>query len=215
MTNSIGFIELIPLGIKSRLVKKMSMKNGIVLLRPKSQIIIYPYVIMRTLQEERQLDEMIWLTAQRYMTDASLNQLLPKLKFLPQVKKVSYLVTIALPNDYSVPLLLEKLKGLKKYAYMSNYVFNIEYFSKSGENMHSHIFVPQKIHKTKTIRDFSRWFGVEPNFIDIRQKTTELQFNNALSYVKGEKEQKKIEYVEKDLKWRQHHSLEDYYEIVD
>lgn len=150
-----------------------------------------------------------------HYSDVSLALLASRLPHLPQKKKTSYLITIALPNDYSVPLLLDKLKGLQKYAYMSNYVFNIENFSKTGENMHSHIFVPRKIHKTKTIRDFSRWFGVKPNFIDIRQKTTELQYNNALSYVKGEKEQKKLEYVEKDLKWRQHHSLEDYYEIVD
>ena len=73
--------------------------------------------------EERQLDEMIWLTAQRYMTDASLNQLLPKLKYLPQVKKTSYMITIALPNDYGASRLLEKLKALGKYKYMSKYIF--------------------------------------------------------------------------------------------
>lgn len=178
-----------------------------------SQIIIFSYIIMRTLVEERALDEMIWMTAREYMTDASLNQLLPKLKFLPQVKKTSYMITLNLPNEYPVDKLLEKLKGLEKYAYMKKYFFNIEYFSKKGENLHSHIFVPQKIHKTKTIRDFSRWFGIEPNFVDIRQKTTELQYNNALSYIKGEKEQKKIEYVEKDKEWRKKYNLQDFYLI--
>ncbi len=187
-----------------------------------SQIIIFTYVIMDygyggMWKTPREADMAMYHIAKYdlHYTDVSLALLASKLPHLPQKKKTSYLITIALPNDYSVPLLLDKLKGLQKYAYMSSYVFNIEYFSKSGENMHSHIFVPRKIHKTKTIRDFSRWFGIKPNFIDIRQKTTELQYNNALSYVKGEKEQKKLEYVEKDLKWRQQYSLEDYYEIVD
>ncbi len=169
---------------------------------------------MRTHNEEVALDEMIWATAQGYMSDASLNQLLPKLKYLPQVKKISYLITIALPNDYDTSMLLEKLKGLKKYKYMEKYYFSIEYFSKNGENMHSHILVPNKIHKTKTIRDFSRWFKIEPNFVDIRSKTTELQYKNALAYVMGEKvSDDKMSYVEQDKEWRKENNLENYYLI--
>lgn len=169
---------------------------------------------MRTYNEEVALDEMIWATAQSYMSDASLNQLLPKLKYLPQVKKMSYLITIALPNDYEVSVLLEKLKGLKKYKYMEKYYFSIEYFSKNGENMHAHILVPNKIHKTKAIRDMSRWFKIEPNFVDIRSKTTELQYKNALAYVMGEKVgDDKMSYVEKDIIWRKEHLLENYYLI--
>jgi hypothetical protein len=169
---------------------------------------------MRTYNEEVALDEMIWATAQSYMSDASLNQLLPKLKYLPQVKKMSYLITIALPNDYEVSVLLEKLKGLRKYKYMEKYYFSIEYFSKNGENMHAHILVPNKIHKTKTIRDMSRWFKIEPNFVDIRSKTTELQYKNALAYVMGEKVgEDKMSYVEKDIIWRKEHLLENYYLI--
>jgi hypothetical protein len=97
---------------------------------------------------------------------------------------------------------------------MEKYYFSIEYFSKNGENMHAHILVPNKIHKTKTIRDMSRWFKIEPNFVDIRSKTTELQYKNALAYVMGEKVgEDKMSYVEKDIIWRKEHLLENYYLI--
>ena len=124
------------------------------------------------------------------------------------------MITIALPNDYGASRLLEKLKALGKYKYMSKYIFNIEYFSKTGENMHAHILVPNTLHKTKTIRDFSRWFGIEPNFIDVRKKNTELQYKNALAYVMGEKvDEDKKSCVEKDIIWRKENLLENYYLI--
>lgn len=167
-------------------------------------------------KSEREVDEFIYNTAKydMKMCDASLNQLMKKLHYLPQVKKTSYMITIALPNDYPLGELVDKLKKLKKYSYMEQYFFSIDNFSKSGENLHTHILTEGKLCKPKVILDFSRHFKIEGNFVDVRRKTTKLQYDNALDYIKGNKtDATKVASVVLDDKWREDNNLEKYYEL--
>jgi hypothetical protein len=133
--------------------------------------------------------------------------------YVPQVDKPHWFITIALPNERNPKDMVDITKNLERHAYMSNYCFSIEFFSKSGENQHIHILVwGSKVNKTKTIRDFSRKYDVSANFIDIKHSKKAQDFLNRYNYIKGNKDDTKMESVEKDRARRRELDLLDYYE---
>lgn len=133
--------------------------------------------------------------------------------FVAHIEKPHWFITIALPNERDPLDMVQITKDLERHKYMSNYCFSIEFFSKSGENQHIHILVwGDKVNKTKTIRDFSRKYDISPNFIDIKFSRKQTDFNNRLNYIKGNKEDSKMESVEKDRVKRAELDLLDFYE---
>lgn len=133
--------------------------------------------------------------------------------YVPHIEKPHWFITIALPNDRNPIDMVDITKNLERHAYMSNYCFSIEFFSKSGENQHIHILVwGSKVNKTKTIRDFSRKYDVSANFIDIKYSKKATDFNNRLNYLKGNKDETKMESVKKDQDKRRELGLLDFYE---
>jgi len=163
---------------------------------------------------EKEIDMMIWANAQSYgWSDEKLLRLRSKLHYLDKTKTYSTLITLALPNDTELAPLIRKLKGLD-YKYLSKYVFSLEYFSKTGENLHVHMFLPYSVAKAKCIRDFSRKFRIKENFIDIRKRDTEDGAVFAESYVRGiKKDAEKAEFVQQDEEWRKANEIEKFYEI--
>lgn len=132
---------------------------------------------------------------------------------VPHIEKPHWFITIALPNDRNPVDMVDITKNLSKHAYMANYCFSIEFFSKSGENQHIHILVwGSKVNKTKTIRDFSRKYDVSANFIDIKHSKKAQDYANRLNYIKGNKDETKMESVSQDRAKRRELDLLDFYE---
>lgn len=120
-------------------------------------------------------------------------------------------ITVALPNDYPLKKILKYLE--KPHKWLVGWI-SIERYSKSGENLHLHILKEGNYTKTKIIRDLARRFKVDSNFIDVRRGTEPTDYNNRLSYIKGDKmATEKMEHVAKDKQWRQENNLRDYYNI--
>lgn len=133
--------------------------------------------------------------------------------YVPTAEKPHWFITIALPNDRDPVEMVEITKNLQRHNYMTNYCFSIEFFSKSGENQHIHILVwGNKVNKTKVIRDFSRKYDVSANFIDVKHSKRQQDYNNRLNYIKGIKDESKMESVEKDRVRRAELDLLDFYE---
>lgn len=126
-------------------------------------------------------------------------------------EKPHQFITVALPNDYPLKRILKYLE--KPHKWLVGWI-SIEKYSKSGENLHLHILKEGNYSKTKIIRDLARRFKVESNFIDVRRGTEPTDYNNRLSYIKGDKmATEKMEHVAKDKQWRQENNLRDYYNI--
>lgn len=120
-------------------------------------------------------------------------------------------ITVALPNTTSLKRILRYIEQPHKWC---KGWLSIEKYSKSGENLHLHILKEGYYSKTKIIRDLSRRFKVERNFIDVRRGTEPKDWNNRLSYIKGTKmDTDKMEHVTKDKEWRQKNNLRDFYNI--
>ncbi len=128
-------------------------------------------------------------------------------------EKPHWFITIALSNDRDPVEMVNITKGLSRHSYMTNYMFSIEFYSKSGENQHIHILVwGNKVNKTKCIRDFSRKYDVSANFIDVKYSKRQRDYDNRENYIKGIKEDSKMESVQKDREKRASLCILDYYE---
>ena len=127
------------------------------------------------------------------------------------VEKPHQFITVALPNDYSLKRILRYVE--QPHRWCTGWL-TIEKYSKSGENLHVHILKEGNYSKTKIIRDLSRRFKVATNFIDVRRSRDQSDYNNRLSYIKGDKmDTEKMENVEKDKQWRIDSSLRDFYNL--
>lgn len=118
-------------------------------------------------------------------------------------------ITVALPNDYDI----EKIKKYINHPHAwCRGILSIEKYSKVGENLHLHILKEGNYSKTKVVRDLARKFKIAPNFIDVRRGNEQTDYDNRLSYIKGDKvDEAKMENVQKDKEWRIENSLENYY----
>jgi len=122
------------------------------------------------------------------------------------------LITLALPNEFEISKILKYIS--KPHSYLvDNAVLAIERFSETGENLHVHIIKKGNYSKSKIIRDMSKKFKIEPNFVDVRYGIAKDMYQKRLQYVKGEKTSKKELNVEKDKKWRIEKNIDNYYNL--
>lgn len=113
---------------------------------------------------------------------------------------------------------LEKLQELKQYKYLEDksIMFSLEFYGKElkDNNFHSHILIKGKIKdRARIIRDFSTRFKVKPNFIDVKSSRNAELYSIRENYLKGEKQDKKQEQIENDIKKRQELNIQNYYLI--
>lgn len=119
-------------------------------------------------------------------------------------------ITLALPNEFEIAKILKYIS--KPHSYLrDNAVLAVEKYSDSGENLHIHILKKGNYSKSKIIRDMSKKFSINTNFVDVRYGIAKDMYQKRLHYVKGEKQEKKEHNVEKDKQWRKKHQLKDYY----
>lgn len=113
--------------------------------------------------------------------------------------------------------ILEKLQQLKQYKYLEDksIMFSLEFYGKElKDNFHSHILIKGIIKdRSRIIRDFSNKFKVKPNFIDVKTSKNAELYSIRENYLKGEKQDKKQEQIEKDIKKRQELNIQNYYLI--
>ena len=122
------------------------------------------------------------------------------------------LITLALPNEFEISKILKYIS--KPHSYLQdNAVLAIERYSDSGENLHIHILKKGNYSKSKIIRDLSKKFKIQTNFVDVRYGVAKDLYQKRLQYIKGEKTEKKELNVEKDKQWRKENELKDYYNL--
>ncbi len=118
---------------------------------------------------------------------------------------------MALPNDFDLDLLKDKIKKIK-YSYLKNALLTVEFYSKSGENLHIHALKKGNYQKGKIVRDLSRYFKITANFIDVESSSDPQIYLNRLSYINGEKsDPDKMLNCLRDQKWRKDNNFEEIY----
>lgn len=123
-------------------------------------------------------------------------------------------ITVALPNSYSLPVLVNQIENKLKYDYLVGAFVRIENFSDTGENLHLHILKDGIYSKTKIIRDLSRKFKVEKNFINVKSSNKEIDYENRKNYIFGnKKDDEKQLNVEKDIQWRINNDINEIYNL--
>lgn len=120
------------------------------------------------------------------------------------------LITIGLPNDYDVSQIKKYIKNPHKW--LKEAMLSVERFRKNGEHLHIHILTSKPYNKTRLIRDLSRRFKVEKNYIDVRRSNSMSDYTNRKNYIMGRKScTEKQENCDKDREWRKTVELEDIY----
>lgn len=122
-------------------------------------------------------------------------------------------ITIALPNDTDLKTLKKKIYSLD-YKYLKGALLRVENFSANGQNLHIHILKEHVYSKCRVIRDMSRKWKVEKNFVNVRLGKQESDYQHRLNYVNGlKKDDDKTANVELDKKWRSENGLDEIYII--
>lgn len=119
-------------------------------------------------------------------------------------------ITVALPNDYPISKILKYVDSPHKY-FRNNSIMSIEKYSSTGVNLHVHLLKKGNYSKTKIIRDLSKKFKIESNFVDVKSSDDRTLYQTREAYVKGEKVEPKCEYVMQDREWRKTEKIKDYY----
>lgn len=144
-------------------------------------------------------------------------------------------ITIALPSlpseiESKREKVLEHLAKLRsiKYKYLkektAHFCFEFNSFDKKlkvlKHNYHIHFLVATKIknfNRARIIRDFSRLFKVEPNFIDVIYHNSIELFEKRFQYIQNQKQNSEKDLaVQKDILDRKSIQIQDFYshEIV-
>lgn len=122
-------------------------------------------------------------------------------------------ITVALPNSYDLGKLHKQLTT-KMHKWLKGSTCVVEYHSATGDNLHLHILRRGNYSKTKIIRDLSRKFKVESNFVDVQRSNKDNDYQNRLKYINGDKvsEEKQV-YCINDSIWREMNDLDEYYNL--
>ena len=122
-------------------------------------------------------------------------------------------ITVCLPKEHKInpDKLMEKLISVSSFK---KFIFCAEFYSgaESNLNKHYHIFLYGKQHKGNTVKLFSRFFKIAPNFVDVVQTYENITNNQKIKYIKGEKITDKQHNVLLDRKHRQEINIKDFYE---
>ena len=135
---------------------------------------------------------------------------LPMCRALVRPQKKHQFITVALPTEKINLVKLKKTISKLNYEYLENGYLTVEFYSgKQKENLHLHILKDGIYNKTKLIRDMSRKFKVSDNFVNVKKGTTESDYYNRLSYLRGEKvDEQKKENSELDRIWREKNDIQ-------
>lgn len=133
------------------------------------------------------------------------------------IKTPHSFITISLPaEDYMKDFSADIKACLNRNSAMLNgnsYMFNLEFYGKSSaEHPHAHILIKGGgMDKSKIIRAFARQFKIKDNFIDVQRSECGQLYTKREAYIKGNKQEKKMEQVEKDRDFRKNNNIEEYY----
>lgn len=140
------------------------------------------------------------------------------------------MITIALPKlsndrDEKREVVLEtvqKCREVHNYRYMSDktILFSLEFYSLEKklkvlkDNFHVHMLVKGKYAKfdrKRIIRDLSKKFKVEANFVDVKYHSSPELFSTRQNYIKGTKQESKDLAIEKDEEERKVLGIDNFY----
>lgn len=137
---------------------------------------------------------------------------------IQKTKRPHSFITVSLPADnYSSNFAPEVAKCLERNASVlngNNYVYSLEFFGKDLDKLHPHFHLLIKgggLDKSKIIRAFSRHFKLEKNFIDVKRSEDEGLYIKRENYIKGIKQDKKQDAINKDDEFRKKHNIEKFY----
>ncbi|AKV62299.1 putative replication initiation protein, partial [Sicyonia brevirostris associated circular virus] len=123
-------------------------------------------------------------------------------------------ITVALPQTYDLKKLVSQIENELRYDWIIGAYVRVENFSDTGENLHLHILKDGQYTKTKIIRDLSRKFKVEKNFINVKSSNKEVDYENRYNYILGNKKDAgKLENVQKDKEWRENNDINEIYNL--
>lgn len=139
-----------------------------------------------------------------------------KLQAIP--KKPHRFITVSINKEQQPPdvaLLMEKFVSKHKYS-QDIECFTFE-FTNAEMEYHPHIHIllngSKSPQKGNIIRDFSRCFKIDKNFVDIQTSNNPLLYETRRKYVQGEKDSIKEKQVKRDMEIREKHNLLSYYSI--
>lgn len=151
----------------------------------------------------------------------------------PVIENISHtFITLALPQlpddpDEKYERVMEYLHLAKKmvaYKYFSGMscLFSFEFYSMEKklkllkENFHIHMLFKgkyKKFDRLRIIRDFSKKFKIEANFVDVKYHQSPELYHTRVEYVKGTKQSSKTDATEKDKEMRKELRLADFYNV--
>jgi hypothetical protein len=110
---------------------------------------------------------------------------------------------------------------MERFISKHNYSMNIECYTLEFTNAemeyHPHVHIlfngTDKPQKGNIIRDFSRLFKIDTNFIDIKSSNDPLLYETRRKYIYGEKQNIKEKQVKQDMEIRKTNKLLSYYTI--
>lgn len=165
------------------------------------------------------LKDLGYHTMEEYATTTKLRNICG----LTQEKFSHQLITIALPQDYDMDRLRQKLVNLQynrrtgaPTKWLIGAIMSVEWYSKThpeGGNLHVHILKPGNYQKAKIVRDMASYFRVEPNFIDAKAGQYRDLYETRRKYIMGEKQEDKLEFSVLDKIWRSENNIMDVYEF--
>lgn len=113
-----------------------------------------------------------------------------------QYRRVNHtFITLAFPQEAleECQNIHRKLETLS-YADLNEYAYIYEFYGDKGKpNFHVHMLVRGKLNKKNYIRNFSRKFKLPPSKVDIRLGDEEEVFDKRCNYLKGIKQDKKLD----------------------
>lgn len=105
-------------------------------------------------------------------------------------------VTLAYSPELKPLEFLERVRSFQqtRWKWGNNRIQRFEFYSKEGYNPHLHMFIWTTKKKSQIIKELAKKTKLAPNFIDVRDGRYSVHF----SYVNGEKQSSKEEYMKKD-----------------
>jgi len=122
-----------------------------------------------------------------------------------------YFITVNLgEKKEQVKELYDKMQeACHRYKWLRDSVYNIEYYTKSGNHAHSHIYVNTNKRKDTIITLLAKYFKIKNNYLDVKRYYGNPI--NHINYIKGiKKDVDKDEYIKKDNKLRDEYNIPAY-----
>jgi len=148
------------------------------------------------------------------------HQIMMKLGILEVLPKTSHVFLTIQFRENETLKYLELVNSLISFSWMknNNYLFNLEFYSKTTEgrpdNPHAHILITLgtgKLNRTKILRDIRRRLGIAVRTVNYQASNNQLHYLNRKNYILGIKRDKKQSDVSLDDNYRAEHNILKYY----